>query len=36
MLERGVAQRVRALEAFLNDVYDKMTVVADGVIPGSW
>jgi uncharacterized circularly permuted ATP-grasp superfamily protein len=28
-----VAQRVRALEAFLNDVYDKMTVVADGVIP---
>lgn len=33
MLERGVAQRVRALEAFLNDVYDKMTVVSDGVIP---
>ncbi|MEK0156753.1 circularly permuted type 2 ATP-grasp protein [Arthrobacter oryzae] len=32
-LEKGVAQRVRALEAFLNDVYDKMTVVADGVIP---
>jgi uncharacterized circularly permuted ATP-grasp superfamily protein len=28
-----VAQRVRALEAFLNDVYDKMTVVSDGVIP---
>ena len=33
VLETGVAQRVRALEAFLNDVYDKMTVVADGVIP---
>ena len=33
VLEQGVAQRVRALEAFLNDVYDKMTVVADGVIP---
>src|SRR5215210_2639717 len=33
VLERGVAQRVHALEAFLNDVYDKMTVVADGVIP---
>ena len=33
VLERGVAQRVRALEAFLNDVYDKMTVVSDGVIP---
>lgn len=32
-LERGVAQRVRALEAFLNDVYDKMAVVSDGVIP---
>ena len=24
---------MRALEAFLNDVYDKMAVVADGVIP---
>src|SRR6478609_6694583 len=33
VLDRGVAQRVRALEAFLNDVYDKMTVVSDGVIP---
>src|SRR6059058_3284158 len=31
VLERGVAQRVRALEAFLNDVYGKMSVVADGV-----
>ncbi|WP_144670265.1 circularly permuted type 2 ATP-grasp protein [Arthrobacter sp. U41] len=33
VLEQGVAQRVRALEAFLNDVYDKMAVVTDGVIP---
>lgn len=33
VLEQGVAQRVRALEAFLNDVYDKMAVVSDGVIP---
>ncbi|QYF90249.1 circularly permuted type 2 ATP-grasp protein [Arthrobacter sp. PAMC25284] len=33
VLERGVAQRVRALEAFLNDVYGKMSVVSDGVIP---
>lgn len=33
VLEQGVTQRVRALEAFLNDVYDKMSVVADGVIP---
>ncbi len=32
-LERGVAQRVKALEAFLDDVYDRMTVVSDGVIP---
>ncbi|WP_394940840.1 circularly permuted type 2 ATP-grasp protein [Psychromicrobium sp. YIM B11713] len=33
VLERGVAQRVRTLEAFLNDVYDKMNVVSDGVVP---
>ena len=33
VLERGVAQRVKALEAFLSDVYDKMAVVSDGVIP---
>lgn len=29
----GVSQRVRALECFLNDVYDRMDVVRDGVIP---
>ncbi|WP_138442796.1 circularly permuted type 2 ATP-grasp protein [Sinomonas susongensis] len=33
VLERGVAQRVRALEAFLNDVYGRMSVAADGVVP---
>ncbi|MFD1213183.1 circularly permuted type 2 ATP-grasp protein [Arthrobacter sp. GCM10027362] len=33
ILERGVAQRVRALEAFLQDVYGKMHVIGDGVIP---
>ncbi|KHL00309.1 circularly permuted type 2 ATP-grasp protein [Sinomonas humi] len=33
VLERGVAQRVRALEAFLNDVYSKMSVASDGVVP---
>ncbi|MCH6470440.1 circularly permuted type 2 ATP-grasp protein [Sinomonas terrae] len=33
VLERGVAQRVRALEAFLNDVYGKMSVASDGVVP---
>lgn len=33
IVERGVAQRVKTLEAFLNDVYGNMNVVADGVIP---
>ncbi|WP_427016394.1 circularly permuted type 2 ATP-grasp protein [Pseudarthrobacter sp. P1] len=33
VLERGVAQRVRTLDAFLADVYGAMGVVADGVIP---
>src|SRR5947199_5758484 len=32
-IERGVRQRVRALEAFLADVYGGCRVVADGVIP---
>nr|WP_284295075.1 circularly permuted type 2 ATP-grasp protein [Luteimicrobium album] len=31
----GVAQRVRALEAFLDDVYGDQQVVADGVVPQS-
>lgn len=31
----GVAQRVRALEAFLADVYGRQRVVADGVVPHS-
>lgn len=34
-LSAGVAQRVHALEAFLNDVYDRMEIVRDGVIPRS-
>ena len=34
-IERGVQQRVRALEAFLADVYSEGTVFADGVIPRS-
>jgi uncharacterized circularly permuted ATP-grasp superfamily protein len=33
-IESGVAQRVRALEAFLADVYSDARVIADGVIPG--
>ena len=32
-IERGVQQRVRALEAFLADVYDAGQVFTDGVIP---
>lgn len=32
-LERGIAQRVRALEALLDDVYGPQLSVADGVIP---
>ena len=32
-IERGVAQRVRALEAFLADIYAGAQVIKDGVIP---
>lgn len=32
-LERGIKQRVRALEAFLADVYGDQTILRDGVIP---
>ena len=32
-IEAGVAQRVRALEAFLADVYSAAKVISDGVIP---
>src|SRR5689334_9752169 len=33
MLERGIAQRVRALDAFLDDAYGRQAAVSDGVIP---
>jgi uncharacterized circularly permuted ATP-grasp superfamily protein len=33
-LEAGLAQRVRALNAFVADVYGPRTAVADGVVPG--
>ena len=33
VIETGVAQRVRALEAFLADVYAEARVIKDGVIP---
>jgi uncharacterized circularly permuted ATP-grasp superfamily protein len=32
-LERGIAQRVRALEAFLADVYTDQQIIRDGVLP---
>jgi len=34
-VEAGIAQRVKALEAFLADVYGPQRAVADGVIPAS-
>ena len=33
VVERGVAQRVRALEAFLDDVYGAQECLAEGVVP---
>ncbi|HVD82189.1 MAG TPA: circularly permuted type 2 ATP-grasp protein [Propionibacteriaceae bacterium] len=33
IIEAGVAQRVRALEAFLADLYTEARVISDGVIP---
>jgi len=35
LIEAGVIQRVRALEAFLADVYGPRTVLADGIVPHS-
>jgi len=32
-LERGITQRVRALEMFLDDVYGEQAILADGVLP---
>lgn len=32
-LERGLAQRVRALNAFLNDIYGDQRILADKIIP---
>lgn len=34
-LEGGTAQRARALDAFLNDIYGERAIVRDGVVP-SW
>ncbi|MEO0049245.1 MAG: hypothetical protein RL556_577 [Actinomycetota bacterium] len=35
VLEAGISQRVRALEAFLADVYGGQTAVKDGIVPAS-
>jgi uncharacterized circularly permuted ATP-grasp superfamily protein len=35
VIERGVQQRVKALECFLDDVYGAQRVVADGIVPRS-
>ena len=32
-LERGIRQRVRALEAYLDDIYGEQEILRDGVIP---
>jgi uncharacterized circularly permuted ATP-grasp superfamily protein len=33
VVERGVAQRVRALEAFLDDIYGSGEILSDGLVP---
>ncbi len=33
-LERGLAQRTRALNLFIDDVYHAKRIIADGIIPG--
>ena len=35
VLEAGVAQRVRALEAFLDDIYATGRILSDGVVPAA-
>ena len=34
VMERGVAQRVRALNLFLGDIYNARRIIRDGIIPG--
>ncbi len=34
VLERGVAQRVRALNLFLADIYNARHIIRDGIVPG--
>ncbi len=35
-IERGVKQRIYALNAFLNDIYSDAKIVADGVVPSEF
>ena len=35
-LERGLKQRVKALNLFLKDVYNEKRIIADGVIPADF
>ena len=35
LLERGVRQRVQALNLFLADIYNGRKIVADGIVPGA-
>ncbi len=36
MLERGLVQRITALNLFLHDIYHEQKIVKDGVIPASY
>ncbi|WP_029916156.1 circularly permuted type 2 ATP-grasp protein [Pelobacter seleniigenes] len=33
VLEKGLQQRIRALNAFINDVYNEQKIIKDGIIP---
>jgi len=34
-IERGLTQRITALNLFLKDVYNEGKIIEDGVVPGS-
>ena len=36
MLQRGLAQRITALNLFLHDIYHEQKILKDGVIPASY
>ena len=33
VLENGLQQRIRALNAFINDVYNEQKIIKDGIVP---